>query len=150
MTTRALTRLDELVPRGSLIRFSIAGGFNSAIFFFCWAALLAVFSNTDVRFLWGLCWGSTGVFAHFVHRSFTFDDRKPVSWTLSTAIPVYTISLVGSSASIGWLAGNFPEDIRLLGIVNLLVWGVIVWLMMRFWVFQYTSTAHASQELLEE
>ena len=150
MTTRALTRLDELVPRGSLIRFSIAGGFNSAIFFLCWAALLAVFSKTDVRLLWGLCWGSTGVFAHFVHRSFTFDDRKPVSWTLSTTIPVYTISLVGSSASIGWLAGYFPEDVRLLGIVNLLAWGVIVWLMMRFWVFQYTSTAHASQELLEE
>ena len=98
------------------------------------------------------------MFAHFVHRWFTFDDRKPVSWTLPTAVPVYIISLVGSSASIGWLAEAFPEDIRILGIVNLLAWGVIVWLMMRIWVFQYAAgqeqtpapTEHASPARQEE
>jgi putative flippase GtrA len=150
MTTDALAWLDERVPRGTLVRFSIAGGFNSAIFFLCWAILLAAFSTTDVRILWGLCWGATGVLAHYVHRWFTFDNRKPVSWTLSTALPVYFISLVGSSVTIGWLAETFPEDVRLLGILNLLAWGVIVWLMMRFWVFQYASTAHASPTHQEE
>lgn len=144
MTTRAITWLDQQVPRGSLVRFSIAGGFNSAIFYGGWAWLLAAFSTIDIRILWGVCWGITGVMAHYVHRWFTFDNRKPVSWTLLTAVPVYTLSLVGSSVSIGWLAEMFPEDVRVLGMLNLLAWGLIVWLMMRFWVFQYASTTHVS------
>ena len=146
MTTDVMAWLDERVPRGSLIRFSMAGGFNSLIFFLTWVVLLAVFAGSDVRLLWGACWGATGVLAHYVHRWFTFDDRKPVSWTLSTAIPVYIISLGGSSLTIGWLDEVFSTDVRLLGVVNLLAWGVIVWAMMRLFVFQYSSTAHASQE----
>lgn len=98
----------------------------------------------------GVCWGATGVFAHYVHRWFTFDDRKPVSWTLPTAVPVYIISLGGSSLTIGWLDDLFAEDIRLLGMVNLLAWGIVIWLMLRVLVFQYSSTAHASQARPEE
>ena len=143
MTTDPLPWLDQRIPRGSIVRFSIAGGFNSAIFYVCWAILLVGFSGVDVRLLWGLCWGATGVLAHFVHRWFTFDDRKPVTWTLSTAIPVYSFSLVGSSASIGWMTETSSVDVRILGIVNLLAWGIIVWLSMRMFVFQY-SKAHAS------
>ena len=103
-------------------------------------------ANADVRILWGICWGVTGVLAHFVHRWFTFDDRKPVVWTLFTAVPVYFTSLVGSSITIGWLSTTYATDVRLMGLFNLLGWGVIVWLLMRLFVFQYTSTEHESQE----
>lgn len=150
MTIDSLSWFDEHIPRGSIVRFSIAGAFNSAIFYLCWALLLVGFSTVDVRLLWGLCWGVTGVLAHFVHRWFTFDDRKPVSWTLPTALPVYLFSLVGSSASIGWMAETSSVDVRILGILNLLAWGVIVWLMMRLWVFQYSPTVHASPTHQEE
>ena len=150
MTIDAMAWLDERVPRGSLVRFSMAGGFNSLIFYLMWVVLLAMFTGTDVRLLWGVCWGATGVFAHYVHRWFTFDDRKPVSWTLPTAIPVYVISLGGSSLTIGWLDDLFSEDVRILGMVNLLAWGVIVWLMLRVLVFQYSPTEHASRARPEE
>ena len=150
MTIDAMAWLDERVPRGSLVRFSMAGGFNSLIFYLTWVMLLAMFAGTDVRLLWGACWGATGVFAHYVHRWFTFDDRKPVSWTLPTAVPVYIISLGGSSLTIGWLDDLFSEDVRLLGVANLLVWGVIVWLMLRVLVFQYSPTEHASRARPEE
>ena len=150
MTIDAMAWLDERVPRGSLIRFSIAGGFNSLIFYLTWIVLLATFAGIDVRLLWGACWGATGIFAHYVHRWFTFDDRKPVSWTLPTAVPVYIISLGGSSLTIGWLDDLFSEDVRLLGVANLLVWGVIVWLMLRVLVFQYSPTEHASRARPEE
>ena len=150
MTIDAMAWLDERVPRGSLIRFSMAGGFNSLIFYLTWIVLLATFAGIDVRLLWGACWGATGVFAHYVHRWFTFDDRKPVSWTLPTAVPVYIISLGGSSLTIGWLDDLFSEDVRLLGVANLLAWGVIVWLMLRVLVFQYSPTEHASRARPEE
>ena len=146
MTTDGWTWLDQRVPRGSIVRFSIAGGFNSFLFYVCWAGLLAMLTDADVRILWGICWGVTGVLAHFVHRWFTFDDRKPVVWTLFTAVPVYFTSLVGSSITIGWLSTTYATDVRLMGLFNLLGWGVIVWLLMRLLVFQYTSTEHESQE----
>ncbi len=106
--------------------------------------MLVTLSWIDVRLLWAVAWGATSIMAHFVHRWFTFDNRKPMTWTLPTAIPVSIIGLVGSSLTIGWLDEHLAFDLRLLGLVNLLLWGVIVWLMMRWLVFQYKPTAHAS------
>ena len=146
MMPDAMTWLDERVPRGSLIRFSIAGGFNSIVFYLIWVLLLAMFADGDVRLLWAACWGTTSVLAHYVHRWFTFADRTPVSWTLSTAVPVYFISLGGSTMTIGWLNDSFSGDVRVLGMGNLVAWGVILWLMLRLLVFQYSPTVHASQE----
>ena len=145
MTTeiRSVNLFKRFAPRGSLIRFGLAGGFNSGIFFTTWTVSMLLFPSVDVRLLWGLFWGLTGVMGHFVHRWFTFDDRKPVSWTLPTAVPVYVGSLVGSSITIGWLSSAFPDLLHLMGIVNLLGWGVLIWLAMRMFVFQYSSpTAH--------
>jgi hypothetical protein len=59
---------------------------------------------------------------------------------------VYVSSLVGSSITIGWLSDTYTADVRLMGLFNLLAWGVIVWLMMRLFVFQYSPTQHESQE----
>ena len=153
MTTeiRSVNLFQRFAPRGSLIRFGLAGGFNSSIFFTTWTVSMLLFPSVDVRFLWGLFWGLTGVMGHFVHRWFTFDDRKPVSWTLPTAIPVYVGSLVGSSITIGWLSSAFPGLLHFMGIVNLLGWGVLIWLAMRMVVFQYSSpTAHAFRGSQEE
>ena len=132
MTTELTAWFNEHVARGSLIRFAVAGGFNSLVFFVAWHGLLVIFSDTDVRFLWAVCW-------------FTFDKRKSVRWTLPTSIPVYGTSLVGSSITIGWLSSVAPGQLRLMGIVNLLAWGVVIWLLMRLFVFQFTTTTHASQ-----
>ena len=88
MTTDALSWLDERVPRGSLIRFGLGGSINSLAFYACWAVMLVTLSWIDVRLLWAVAWGATSIMAHFVHRWFTFDNRKPMTWTLPTAIPV--------------------------------------------------------------
>jgi len=153
MTTkiRSANLFQRFAPRGSLIRFGLAGGFNSGIFFTTWTVSMLMFPSVDVRLLWGLFWGLTGVMGHFVHRWFTFDDRKPVSWTLPTAVPVYVGSLVGSSITIGWLSSAFPNLLHFMGIVNLLGWGVLIWLAMRMVVFQYSSpTAHGFRGSQEE
>lgn len=142
---------ERLAPRGSLIRFGMAGAFNSSIFFVGWAVSMVLFASVDVRVLWGIAWGVTGVLAHFVHRAFTFDDHLPLSWTLPTAVPVYIGSLVGSSLTLGWLDAGFPEAIHWMGVVNMLAWGVMIWATMRLVVFQYSpTTPHASPERPEE
>lgn len=150
MTTDAneVDWLTKWAPRGSLQRFGLAGGFNSLAFFLLWELLLALASEVDIRYLWGFAWGSSGVMAHFVHRHFTFDGRKSMRWTLPTALPVYGLSLVGSSITIGMLTEAFPNNLRWLGLLNLLAWGLLIWLAMRLFVFQFQgeSTSHVSQE----
>ena len=142
---------ERLAPRGSLIRFGMVGAFNSSIFFVGWTVSMVLFASVDVRVLWGIAWGLTGVLAHFVHRAFTFDDHLPLSWTLPTAVPVYIGSLVGSSLTLGWLDAAFPEAIHWMGVINMLAWGVMIWATMRLVVFQFSpTTAHASPERPEE
>ena len=139
--------MHRVAPRGSLIRFGVAGGFNSAVFLGAWTVSMALFPAFDVRVLWGVFWGLTGVLAHFVHRWFTFSDHKSVAWTLSAALPVYVFSLVGSSTTIGWLSAAYPGHVVWLGVANTLAWGVLIWAMMRAWVFQFeNTTTHGSQE----
>ena len=147
MTTDLSHVHDRLVPRGSLARFGLAGGFNSAVFYIAWTVSMFLFPKVDVRILWGTFWGLTGIMAHFVHRWYTFDNHKPLAWTLPAAIPFYVGSLVGSSLTIGWLSERYPNQIEWMGIPNMMCWGVIIWLSMRIFVFQFSSSKpHASQE----
>jgi len=147
MTTNLIQFHDRLVPRGSLGRFALAGGFNSTVFYLAWTTSMFLLPDVDVRILWGTFWGLTGVMAHFVHRWYTFDSHKSLAWTLPTAVPVYGGSLLGSSLTIGWLSERFPNQIEWLGLPNLLCWGIIIWLTMRVFVFQFSSLKpHASQE----
>ena len=144
MTTDFKALHSQLAPRGSLGRFALAGAFNSAVFYIAWTGSMALLPEVDVRILWGTFWGITGVLAHFVHRWYTFDNHKSLAWTLPAAIPVYVGSLVGSSMTIGWLSDRYPDQIEWMGLPNMLCWGILIWLTMRVFVFQFTP--HVSQE----
>ena len=147
MTTDLMAVHGRFAPRGSLGRFALAGAFNSGVFYASWTISMFLFPDVDIRILWGTFWGLTGVMAHFVHRWYTFDNHKPLAWTLPAAIPVYVGSLVGSSMTIGWLSEKYPNQIEWMGLPNMLCWGVLIWLTMRVFVFQFSpSTPHVSQE----
>ena len=134
------------MPRGSLGRFGLAGGFNSAVFYIAWTVSMFLFPRVDVRILWGTFWGLTGIMAHFVHRWYTFDNHKSLRWTLPTAYQ-FTWQVCTAQVYNRMVEGEFPEQIVWLGIPNLLFWGVIIWLTMRIFVFQFSSSRpHASQE----
>ena len=132
---------NRLVPRGSLQRFALAGGFNSGVFFLLWEFLRLFLTDdsTGIRIAWGVAWGTTGLMAHFVHRWFTFDNRKSLQWTIGASFGTYVFSLVGSTYTIGLFANRPEETLRWLGLVNLLSWGIIIWAMMRLLVFQYKT-----------
>ena len=135
------SRFNRLAPRGSLQRFGLAGGFNSGVFFLLWEILRLFLSDdeTGIRIAWGFAWGATGFMAHFVHRWFTFDKRKSIQWTIGAAFGAYVFSLVGSKYTIGLFASQPDETLRWLGVANLLAWGIIIWAIMRLFVFQYKT-----------
>ena len=52
--------------------------------------------------------GHNQCFAHYVHRWFTFDDRKPVSWTFPRPY-LCTSSAWAVHLTVGWLTTFFTE-----------------------------------------
>jgi len=134
--------MSEVLPRGTLQRFGIAGGFNTFIFWIIWETLRLspLYDVAGETVLWSLSWLASSVVAHFVHRRFTFDGRRNVRTTVLGAISVYAVGMMGSTLSFDVmldLLTTFP--IRLLFLVNIGIWGLFTWASMRWFVFGYTT-----------
>ena len=134
--------MSEVLPRGTLQRFGIAGGFNTFIFWIIWETLRLspLYDAAGETVLWSLSWLASSVAAHFVHRRFTFDGRRNVRTTVLGAISVYAVGMMGSTLSFDVmldLLTTFP--IRLLFLLNIGIWGLFTWASMRWFVFGYTT-----------
>ncbi len=134
--------MSEVLPRGTLQRFGIAGGFNTFIFWIIWETLRLspLYDSTGETTLWSLSWLASSIVAHYVHRMFTFDGRRNVRTTVLGAISVYAVGMMGSTLSFDVmldLLTAFP--IRLLFLLNIGIWGLFTWASMRWFVFGYTT-----------
>lgn len=134
--------MSEVLPRGTLQRFGIAGGFNTFLFWIIWELLRVspLYGATGETALWSLSWLASSVVAHFVHRTFTFDGRRNVRTTVLGAVSVYAVGMMGSTLSFDAmldLLTAFP--IRLLFLLNIGIWGLFTWASMRWFVFGYTT-----------
>ena len=134
--------MSEVLPRGTLQRFGIAGGFNTFIFWIIWETLRLspLYDAAGETVLWSLSWLASSVVAHFVHRRFTFDGRRNVRTKVLGAISVYAVGMMGSTLSFDVmldLLTTFP--IRLLFLLNIGIWGLFTWASMRWFVFGYTT-----------
>jgi len=131
----------EVLPRGTLQRFGIAGGFNTFLFWIIWeilrsTILLDILNETAI---WSISWAMSSLSAHFVHRFFTFDGRKNVKNTIMGALSVYAFGMAGSTLSYDALLSMTSAPIRLIFLVNMLGWGLFTWSTMRWFVFGYTT-----------
>ena len=131
----------EVLPRGTLQRFGIAGGFNTFLFWVVWELLRSTFllELLNETAMWSISWAFSSICAHFVHRTFTFDGRKNVKNTILGALSVYAFGMAGSTLLYDAMLSLFDAPIRLLFLINMLVWGVFTWATMRWFVFGYTS-----------
>ncbi|MBT5843822.1 MAG: hypothetical protein HOH79_02425 [Euryarchaeota archaeon] len=131
----------EVLPRGTLQRFGIAGGFNTFLFWIIWellrsTILLDLLNETAI---WSISWAMSSLSAHYVHRFFTFDGRKNVKNTIMGALSVYAFGMAGSTLSYDALLSMTSAPIRLIFLVNMLGWGLFTWSTMRWFVFGYTT-----------
>jgi putative flippase GtrA len=131
----------EVLPRGTLQRFGIAGGFNTFLFWIIWellrsTILLDLLNETAI---WSISWAMSSLSAHYVHRFFTFDGRKNVKNTIMGALSVYAFGMAGSTLSYDALLSMTSAPIRLIFLVNMLCWGLFTWATMRWFVFGYAS-----------
>ena len=86
---------DRLAPKGSLGRYAVAGVFNTAIFavmlvMLGWAGGVTREQSEAWAVVWGIAWMCSSVVAHMVHREFTFLPSTNLTYSASTALPIYT------------------------------------------------------------
>jgi len=131
----------EVLPRGTLQRFGIAGGFNTFLFWIVWEFLRSTFllDTLNETAMWSISWGISCIVAHFVHRQFTFDKRRNVKTTMLGALSVYAFGMAGSTLTYDVLFQTLEVPIRLIFLMNMLGWGLFTWAAMRWFVFGYTT-----------
>ena len=120
-------KMADVLPRGTLQRFGIAGGFNTFIFWIIWELLRIspVYDALNETLLWSLSWFGSSIVAHFVHRVFTFDGRRNVRTTVLGAISVYAVGMMGSTLTFDIMLDLLSHlPIRLLFLVNIGIWGI--------------------------
>ena len=132
-------QFSAIAPRGTIRRFATAGAVNTLFFWILWEILrfspaLQLFSETGV---WAISWIISCTIAHFTHRYFTFDGRKDVRATILGAFTVYAIGGALSTISYELLVSNLDFHIRIIFVINTLIWGLFTWASMRWFVFGY-------------
>lgn len=132
---------QQVVPRGTIRRFSISGGFNTLLFWILWEILVYVSPTIGISetVAWATGWFLSSLSAHFVHRYFTFDGRKDVRHTAVGALSVYAFGLVGSTLTFDSLLILSDLPIRLIFFINVCCWGIFTWGMMKWMVFGYSG-----------
>ena len=130
---------QQVVPRGTIRRFTICGGFNTLLFWLIWEFLVLFSPSLGISntFAWATGWFVSSISAHFVHRYFTFDGRKDIRHTAIGALSVYAFGLVGSTLTFDSLIILSDLPIRLIFLVNVSAWGIFTWAMMKWMVFGY-------------
>ena len=132
-------QFSAMAPRGTIRRFATAGAVNTLFFWILWEILrfspaLELFSETGI---WAISWIISCTIAHFTHRYFTFDGRKDVRATILGAFTVYAIGGALSTISYELLVSNLDLTIRIIFVINTLIWGLFTWASMRWFVFGY-------------
>ena len=132
-------QFSAMAPRGTIRRFATAGAVNTLFFWILWEILrfspaLELFSETGV---WAISWIISCTIAHFTHRYFTFDGRKDVRATILGAFTVYAIGGALSTISYELFVSNLDFHIRIIFVINTLIWGLFTWASMRWFVFGY-------------
>ena len=134
--------ISEVLPRGTLQRFGIAGGFNTFLFWGIWELLrlTPLYDNSNETLLWSLSWLGSSIIAHFVHRTFTFDGRRNLRTTVLGAVSVYAVGMMGSTLTFDTMLTMLDHlPIRLLFFMNIAIWGLFTWASMRWLVFGYSK-----------
>jgi len=133
---------NRLAPRGSLLRYGVAGLFNTAVFAVLLVALGWLGDVTRDQseawaVVWGIAWmGSSGV-AHWVHRVFSFTPSTKLTYSMSTALPIYTLAFIGSSATFGVILEFTAWYLWFVTLLNTGAWGITQWLLNRTVIFRH-------------
>ena len=123
---------DRLAPKGSLGRYAVAGVFNTAIFRrHARGARLGGWRDARAVRSLGRCVG------HRVdglqHRGalgsprLQFHPFNEIAYSLSTALPIYTLSFIGSSATFGLILEFTTWYIWFITAINTGAWGITQW-----------------------
>jgi len=115
------------LPKNVFLRYVLIGFINLMVFYAlyesCYFLTKSWVYGPNVS--WAVAWILGSVFAHVTHRRWTFYTDESVKWTLSAALTIYTIGLIGSSGTFTLFVNIWGFNHRISWAVNAAIWGVI-------------------------
>lgn len=119
-----------LPEHGTFRRYIATAMVNFLVFYSLWELFLFILPDGGVwpTVSWAIAWLFGSLQAHWTHRTWTFDSKRDIRWTIPATMALYIIGGVGSTAwyYIGTVIWGFDE--RIFFLLNSSLWGFLNYL----------------------
>ena len=119
-----------LPEHGTFRRYVATAMVNFLVFYSLWELFLFILPDGGVwpTVSWAIAWLFGSLQAHWTHRTWTFDSKRDIRWTIPATMALYIIGGVGSTAwyYIGTVIWGFDE--RIFFLLNSSLWGFLNYL----------------------
>lgn len=137
----------SLIKKGTLGRYAMTGLFNGAVFWVLWEIFRLFSDGSDLQenTSWALAWTFSSAIAFFTHNKFTFNSEGDLRKMFFATFLTYMITVVCSTTTYDIFVSIY-EYTRVVGLFNLLMWGVIDWAILRWIIFRHFDQAVLSSK----
>ena len=134
----------QFVERPIIQKYVLVGTLNFIVFygFYMLFFLMLGSEGRMPTISWAIAWILGSIFAHWTHRTWTFQSEREVGWTFSATMGIYISGWIGSTATFDWLLFNTEMNHNLIWLMNTALWGVIDYLGLRYLAFREDSPAN--------
>lgn len=133
-----------LPEHGTFRRYVATAMVNFLVFYSLWELFLFILPGGGVwpTVSWAIAWLFGSLQAHWTHRTWTFDSKRDIRWTIPATMALYIIGGVGSTAwyYIGTVIWGFDE--RIFFLLNSSLWGFLNYLGQREIAFKEVNISH--------
>jgi putative flippase GtrA len=133
-----------LPEHGTFRRYVATALVNFLVFYSLWELFLFILPGGGVwpTVSWAIAWLFGSLQAHWTHRTWTFDSKRDIRWTIPATMALYIIGGVGSTAwyYIGTVIWGFNE--RIFFLLNSSLWGFLNYLGQREIAFKEVNISH--------
>ena len=133
-----------LPEHGTFRRYVATAMVNFLVFYSLWELFLFILPDVGVwpTVSWAIAWLFGSLQAHWTHRTWTFDSKRDIRWTIPATMALYIIGGVGSTAwyYIGTVIWGFDE--RIFFLLNSSLWGFLNYLGQREIAFKEVNISH--------
>ena len=133
-----------LPEHGTFRRYVATAMVNFLVFYSLWELFLFILPDGGVwpTVSWAIAWLFGSLQAHWTHRTWTFDSKRDIRWTIPATMALYIIVGVGSTAwyYIGTVIWGFDE--RIFFLLNSSLWGFLNYLGQREIAFKEVNISH--------
>ena len=137
--------IASVIRKGTLWRYATTGIFNGLVFWILWEIFRLFSDGSDLQenTSWAVAWTFSSALAFFTHNKFTFNSEGDLKKMFFATFLTYMITVVCSTSTYDFFVDLY-EYTRIVGFLNLLIWGIIDWAILRWMIFRHVDESISS------